>query len=358
MLFLSCSDDEEDLSNNPSDFTITMDTIAFNLASISWERPLGNNNANLTYKVWLNNNQVATTATNERTFTFQSLEENTNYDIKISGSNDIGEAISEINFKTLNPSDHTFLLKTHKTRERIYFYEYDTSGYLTRRTDSVFCICSNFIVTYSNNESGKLINEVFTVVNDYMGAAALFTYDDDEIIDFRYVSNFNVYEFDFVDSNHYSVTLIPDSFPDKFYYEVTLGKTNGLITSYEIMDLDTQNIINKGSFAYENGNVVKVINELNGDEIDIEYDEKKNYYIKQGFLTKSGPSNQPAPIASGQRFSFIPEFVDYANTNNITKVYKNGEVIVENIYEYNSYDYPIKITYIDGTVEELTYTYF
>ena len=358
MLFLSCSDDEdEDLGVNPSDFTITMDTIAFNLATISWERPLGNNNANLSYKVLLNNNQIATTTTNERTFTFQSLEENTNYDVKIIGSNTIGEATSEINFKTLNPSDHTFLLKTHKTRDRIYFYEYDNAGYLIGRTDSVFQPFSNYIVTYVNNESGKLIGEIFTIVDDYMGSSASFTYDNDEIIDFRYVTNFDLFDFDFVDSNHYSVTLIPDTYPENFYYEVTLGKTNGLITSYEIIDLDTQKIINKGSFAYENGNIVKVINELNGDEVDVEYDDKKNYNIKQGFFTKSGPSNQPLPT-NGHNFSFIPEFVDYANTNNITKVYKNGEVIVENIYEYNSYDYPIKITYKDGTVEELTYTYF
>lgn len=344
-----CSSDDD---NPPSDFTIVVDTTAFDTATISWTKPEGATNENLSYSISLNNFTIAEELS-ELSYTFEGISVATSYEVEIMASNSFGNTTATTTFETLDPEDFSFFLKTVSNGQRVYTYDYNTNGYLVERTDNV---TTGERHTYQYDENGNLSMER---VNGFDFAnSANFEYTGNVLNNVTAGVAFDSYDFDFQNINNYMITYQPDLDPNPLFYQVELERTENLITSYKRTNIQTQEVMGKLQFEYQEGNVTKIIDELNNDIYTINYDAKNNYILKQGYLTKSGPLGITI-VDLYYQFLFIPDFITYRNINNITEIKKNGTIILEFAYEYNAFNYPKKIFVNESTQPDiLIYTYF
>lgn len=353
-LQLSCNKDDKPAA--PSEFEITTEA-SFKSVELSWTLPEGENNQNLKYAVFLNNELIIEN-NEERAYTIEELELATNYNLRVVAKNDIGETQVETSFETLNPDNYLFQLESYQNGQSnpVIRYSYFTNGLISAARDP-----SEYgeRVTYQYDQDGNLLSE--RVWGYDYGGFADFTYNNNQLVDFGSSfgqgDSYSVYNF-----------VSPDNYFVYGYFfnniissrEVILERSNGKITSCQITDLDTQEITFHKNYFYKNENLIETINLLNGDVWNYEYDDKHNFAPNKGYHRKPGLGmSHISPIYEAYFISGVPQFVDHFPKNNPTFAYKNGELMHTFTYEYTEFDYPSRI-YVNDSEDPaiLTYTYF
>lgn len=319
----------------PSVFEINV-TASFNSVGLAWIIEEGDNNEELIFDIYLNDEIVVSNAT-ATAHSLENLAVSTNYLLRITAKNADNETTINSSFDTLDPSDFTFLLETFSYLDTTFTYNYNGFDQLTRRIDP-----DEFGEDYSYqyNASGQLIGERIQGYDyAYIGN---FTYDADILTDTRLLLAEDIYNFEFQNIDNYTVDVQFGVFSDADNFEIHLERVNNKIVSYERIDLDTNELVGKLRFSYQGGNLTRIIDDVHAQDWIIEYDDKNNYGIKLGHFTKPGAGDYFSTSMYFD-FIFIPGFIDCSNVNNVTKVYRDGALIVNNTYEYYPYDYPSKI---------------
>tara|TARA_R110002072_G_scaffold16233_3_gene63993 strand:- start:195830 stop:196978 length:1149 start_codon:yes stop_codon:yes gene_type:complete len=363
LLFVSCSKDDSESSQqeqSPGNFFVTTD-LGFKSVSVTWSTAQGEANENLSYAIFIDDELIAENLT-ERSYTVDSLELSTTYNLKVIAKNENGETPVEISFKTLNPDNFSFRLKScqNAENETEIRYIYNEAGLLAE-AEATRGAFTDF-VSYDYDEEGNLLVERYTVEEVYFlfGSRVEFTYENNQIIDFGYADSGDTYKsFNFISPDNY---IVSDYFMTNLLStrNVQLERADGKITSCLVTDMDSKEVIYHANFTYSNGNLVQTSNLLNGDVWVFEYDNKSNFDAHKSYLKKTilAMSHIPFSIASKLYFynGYIPEFVDYFNKNNPTAVHRNGELLHTITYEYTEFDYPSKI-YLDNAEEPVLLTY-
>lgn len=356
---ISCSKDnsqDNEGQNIPDNFEISVNP-SFTEATIMWTQESGSNNENLKFAIFLNNNLIIENFSGIN-YILEDLEIATEYSLRVVAMNDFGETQSETSFGTLNPEDFTFALKTFQSNENnnLVNYDYNEQGQLISATDNNE---NGGEYTYEYDNSGNLLIESVDYYF-YNNLSATFTYENNFIVDFVYESDSGDFvQFNFLSPNYYSVELYISSINTSYYYDVILERNGSNITSYLRKDSNTNEVLENLNYTYENGNITRIDDILNGISVNIIYDNKKYYGASKTYFNKPAPGIDFSGQALYYNNYYIPEFVNYTNKNNPLFIYYNGELVEQFTYEYNEFDYPSKIYYNKSNEPSLlTYTYF
>jgi len=352
---LACSNDDNAMGQNgenssPSEFTIDVDTLSFDMVTLSWTQPEGVNNENLEYSVLLDNSLVAENLSSP-SHTLVDLNVATGYQIQVIAENSVGEVAKTIDLETLDTLGLNFFIKKLTTSSVVFDYMYDDTGNLIKREDS-----SEFGLDYEYryNTNGDLIEEQLRGFNT--GSSADFTYEAGQLVDCRMINYLDGYNFDFVSPDLYNVYYLPEG-SDPENSTITLQRSEGKISSYERKDISTDEIVEKLQFTYADGNMTKIVDEITNIEWTFEFDDKNYYGIQKGHLTKTGPSDNFSGGANLYlQWLYIPGFNNFSNKNNMTRVFKNGNLFLKYEYEYYVFDYPSKV-YVNDNPEPMVLTY-
>ena len=147
-LFISCN--KEDVLGAPSTFQVTIEP-DFRSANLDWTVSRGENNENLVYSIFLNNEELESNIS-QTNYVIENLEMATSYTLRVVAQNEGGETAVDASFETLNPDNYTFLLESYQNGESnpVIRYSYYTNGLISAGRDpSEYGEC----VTYQYDES-------------------------------------------------------------------------------------------------------------------------------------------------------------------------------------------------------------
>ena len=147
-------------SEPPSDFVIVVDSVGFDMASVTWTKPVGDNNNDLLYTVLLNGDIIAEDFT-EREYSFSNLEFNTVYTLAVIAENTGGMSEAQTDFETLNPDNYSFLLRTFYRDDNYLRYEYQGNK-VKRRTFGDEDL-SFFTHEVNYNTNGKIASSIIVI---------------------------------------------------------------------------------------------------------------------------------------------------------------------------------------------------
>ncbi|MDX1461841.1 MAG: fibronectin type III domain-containing protein [Marinirhabdus sp.] len=356
----ACSSDDETSQQEqpPGDFIITT-APDFRSVSLTWSVAEGEENDPIRYAILVDNELTIEDIT-ERTYVLEDLEIATTYNLKVIAKNENGETAIETIVETLNPENVTFLVESlHYSQDLIATYMYNDEGQIKEANES-FKLGERATYKYDNN--GNIVREDVSGSNH--GGWVQFTYENNQLrhMNIRYNQQDGVYsDYDFTSPDNYIVSTYDDVTQNSGEYEVTLERSNGKITSYQAINLNTQGIAGHFMYTYEDGNLVGITNVISGVNRTYEYDDKYNFFNQKFYFRRPGigmpfmRTTFPHLYHTG----FAPELMNHLNKNNPIAVYENGQLLHTVSYEYTEFDYPSKI-YIDGSTNpwELTYTYY
>lgn len=135
--------------------------------------------------------------------------------------------------------------------------------------------------------------------------------------------------------------------------------SDGFITRIERKNLDNE-LVDDFTFNYNNGNIIEIVDVLNSDKLEVNYDDSPNFntYIT-GIQSILNESILGLPYLETFRtiLSNMPLFFKFNNVNNPLEYKFNGEVIKTFRYEYNEYGYPVKINIGPSSSNEINLEY-
>lgn len=316
------------------------------------------------YSIYLNNVLIVENLS-ETNFSFVNLVPNTIYTVKIKADNEFSSTEAETEFTTINDE---LLLSKYTYRSNFVEFIYDNNFNLERKNTNFGQLYS----TYSYNNDGTIRE----VVNFRFDCGSLSSYAN-YFYSNGSLNSLNLKEFDadcfqggwaYERFNDFSFNAGLDSYTrvqtHKFYnnsgtlmlteinnYTVTVGyNSDGKVISISEVDNDSsiQQVYN---FEYLDGNLTKI--NLNGQILDIIYDDKKSFhtydsgyghYIYGHLKEKDAVGLLLLEENITSTLRRLPLLFNNRNKNNPLEYRLNGNQILTFTYEYNSLNYPIKIT--------------
>ena len=351
------TDDNPDPINSiPSAFEVTVSDITLNSAKVTWTASTTVEPTIIQYAIYLNDSLLEENLT-ETTYELTALDSAVNYTVKVEARNENGSSTALKDFTTLSPTN--LRLKSYTEDNYEFILNYNSIGLLSYRDNPSTNGYPNIDFTYNPN------HEILTEYSRYRdatgGPSARLTYEysgttltgltihqtgEDFTID---------YDFQFDALLNYTYTNISKVFtggPPEIVtnnYSVVLEKnSDGNITKYTRTNTDTsQNDVVE--FEYTDKNLTKITK--GGDVLEISYDTSNNWHTyRSGFMPDV--YNYTANDVGGfiyypnliRWLNQIPQFYNFKNVNNPTEYKVNGNVVTSFQYEYNTSNYPNKIT--------------
>lgn len=386
--------DGESVDAIPSAFEMTVESVGFNSALITWTESTTEIEADVFYRVYVNETEVASDLSRPY-YLITDLDEGMSYDIKVSAYTEFFDF--EVSPETIiTPTASSGSVKLANVvidfpESEIFHllnYEYDDSGKLTRQVFIDPTNNGNFEINYSYDSSDRPLE-----IN-------LLTYFDraefgDDLIDRRYLkyswsSTTNLEravdfggQFVFSSENfstymgHNAETVTPNSF---YIYEYS-GSSEPPFPTYEgemIRDSSNRLISIEAyfpagddwlqNFEYTGNNLTQVTNLVSGDFYTITYDSNPNYHQS---IPNTLDHQFIAPLTTAYNrmgFLVIPYellfeldrsslMFRHENTNNPTSYSKNGTVLRTMDYDYYPSGYPRRVI-IDGDPSKAIYFYY
>lgn len=357
LFFISCNKKESPiLLDLPSNFNITIEP-TFSTAEISWTNDGGINNENLLYSIYLENELVEENIS-EQFYELQNLTFATIYNLKLEAKNEVGITTEEVVLETLDPLDFNVLLHTYEkqiqegTEWSDYLFEYNSENRIISAIRSV--LESRYDYLYDYDENGKLVKQDVEWNTDFNSAFWHndFVYQNSQILsinqhNYSSVINRNTYKsYNYTDNNTIEHIITNDTGLYETYTINLQRDAQNRITHYYRINNETQNL-DEITFAYEDGNVIQIIDVINNNTMDIVYDAHTSFMT---FNSYNGPiyygPNIPSSVPNyfSRNFEGVYDFISYSNQNNPTTIKMNGDVIIEITYEYNDFGYPSRLT--------------
>lgn len=321
--------------DEPQDFEITL-TPSLETVFIEWD------NLGVGCEIFLNDELQESNVTQNK-YWITALEPNSSYKIKIVG----GSLTASKTFSTQDLNQESLLLRArYNTYAAPLFFHYNSNNQLinARYGTDEDDILDEIVISYSGDKPILEDLQGFSYrlkTNYYYSGNTLervyFQYLGYEVDRYNYTfTTPDLYEIDFFDGNEFGD-------PAQYYYSIELTRdANNYIASYTKINDDTQEMEVKLLFGYENGNLIHVENEVTGDEWSFEYDDKNSFltYVGNNIPMKNGPV---IFYYDFPELRFIPEFIFFQPTNNLTNIYMNGVLQNSFSYQYNELDYPSKV---------------
>ncbi len=345
--------------NPPSEFIVVVDITTFDEATISWAKPDGMNNENLTYAISLDNVTVAEEFS-ELSYTFEGLNAATSYDVEIVASNSFGATAIETSFGTLDPDDYNILLQEYKQEDGYLFnYSYNSDNLVIEQTvGNLDYIEYHHQITYDENNRILQANITEPIPEGDIN----YEYEGGElkkILASYFDGSFTIFTYTFTSQDSYEFKYLYDDLsgepPVTKAFNITLQRNSeNRIVEFRITNTSTQEE-ELTTFQYTNGNLTQINEVTSGIVWDVEYDSMNSFYVP-GIYQHSFPYNYVGLM--GFTFSNIrniPDFRLYKNSNNPIRIKRNNVVEFEFEYEYYSHGYPSKIVENGSRIVELSY---
>ena len=235
----------------PSNFTMSIEP-GFDTATIVWNQPVGENNMNLSYDIYLDGTLLKSSLY-ETSYTLQDLSHTTEYQLEVTAVNSAGETRMAEQFQTLDPNNFTFLLESYQLNSNpLVSFEYDTENRLITITGDIdggyYSKDYNFLYGINGlmEEKASTIESLEKVNYVYENDMLFFIRHTYSILDKYFRSDYTL-----LDENTYSLytyysSLVGGVFED--YYHITLERnTSGNITKYLRTNDATNKVENRGS---------------------------------------------------------------------------------------------------------------
>lgn len=367
IISVACSNDDATQENPPlGDFTIMTENITSTSVEINWTTPENSDNTNVVYSIYLDDTLQQENITGNE-FLLEELAPMTDYLVEVKAIDGSSASNSSTTFTTLEiPS-----LLTTKITVEDYPSIYAKINYRTdKQNEDIFTFMDNDSTQYSYYYDAQNLLIKHRGGNIYQGATiAEYYYFGTRVnkIDASYgfpdALTEEEYEY-YSDFSGYAYRRRFTDAADTFTQEdsqnfITKDAQNRLIEHRKINFTD--NTEKTYFFEYSDDNLTK-ISDSDGNTWEIEYDSNKNLITYYSGYRGGHALSVAAGIHSISNTDLyldlvrIPDFFNYRNNNNPTKITKNGNGLKTFVYEYNEFDYPIKLIYGNDSAYLFEYT--
>ncbi|MAZ72672.1 MAG: hypothetical protein CMC70_05960 [Flavobacteriaceae bacterium] len=362
---------EEDNPMPPSNFTIEVEPL-FGYANVNWTNDVGGpNNLNLNYDLYLNNNLVISNL-EDLNYTFENLNFDTEYQLKIIAKNAEAETAEESIFTTLkSPENYTFLLKevqrTGSTIGEIFYYNYsyNEENQLIGRVDSDVdgFQFREYTVEYDNESRIKKEREINNIFGGICSENISYFYENNVLKTVTSSSFCGPHEttitLDRISQIEYTYHFKQDDWKGGNSYEydaiVNLEFNNEGLPITHTLTLVGANSGYVTEFDYTDGNMTRING--GGNNMQFVFDNQNSRHaLGSGNYGMIGKNNR---LSMGTPFNGLhlnTALIDFENKNNIVKSISEGGT-AEYLYTYTPFGYPETLTISSNKVFSYSYIF-